>query len=168
MIQADISRQHAEFLREAQGIVLIAYAETTVNGKSGSSFLLKDGDHIAMRTVEFTYHQPLAWSKTARLEIVSRHRLPLGLNGVLLMSETCVVGGPKSAHIPAPWESPVVVSWNRDQYWLRAPGEIHLDGVPYSGWGPLSSTAVVKGAWGSFRWEPISMTHGFRPRFGNE
>ena len=33
---------------------------------------------------------------------MSRHRLPLAVDGVLLMAETCIVGSSRQAHIPAP------------------------------------------------------------------
>jgi hypothetical protein len=153
-ILGDLSSQHAEVLREAQGNVLIAHSETEVNGKRSSSFLLKDGDRIRMRAVEMVYHQPLSWSRTARLEITSRHRLPLALDGVVLLSETCVLGQRRDAHVPAPWEGPVCVSWYRGGFWLRGPGELLIDDKKYPGWGPLDWSSCAKGKWGSFRWEP--------------
>jgi hypothetical protein len=156
-VMGDLSAQHAELLREQQGWVLIAHAETQVNGKSGTSFSLKDGDKIAMRAVQWAFHQPMSWSKTARLELLSRHRLPMGLDGVVLLSETCALGNRRDAHIPAPWETPVVVTWQRGSYWLRGPGDLWIDDKKYGGWGPLSPASEVRGDWGSFRWEPIAV-----------
>lgn len=153
-IMGDLSSQHAELLREAQGWVLIAHAETTVNGRSGSSFALKDGDRIAMRSVEWVFHQPLLWSRTARLELTSRHRLPMGLDGVLMLSDTCVLSESKNAHIQTPWQTPVAVSWHRGQYWLRGPGDLLIDGKTCQGWGPLGESSLVRASWGSFRFEP--------------
>jgi len=153
-IMGDLSSQHAEFLREAQGWVLIAHAETTVNGKHGTSFLLKDGDKIAMRAVEWTFHQPLPWSRTARLELASRHRLPLGMDGVLLLSDTCLLSTDRRAHIQTPWDVPVALSWHRGQYWLRGPGDLLIDGKTHQGWGPLGESSLVRASWGSFRFEP--------------
>ncbi len=54
--------------------------------------LLRDGDVIRLgSTVELEFRQPSPVSATARLAIVSRHRLPLAVDGVLLMAETCIV-----------------------------------------------------------------------------
>jgi hypothetical protein len=153
-IMGDLSSQHAELLSEAQGTVLIAHAETTVNDKPGSSFVLKNGDRVRLRAVEMTFHQPLAWSRTARLEISSRHRLPLSLDGVVLLGETCILGSRREAHIPAPCDGPVCVTWHRDQYWLRGPGDLAIDDKVYPGWGPLSGSSRAAGSWGAFRWEP--------------
>ena len=153
-IMGDLSSQHAELLREAQGWVLIAHAETTVNGKPVTSAMLRDGDKIAMRSVEWLFHQPQSWSRTARLELTSRHRLPMGMDGVLLLSDTCVLGDDKRAHIPAPFVGPVALSWHRGQYWLRGPGEFLIDGKTHQGWGPLGESSLVRASWGSFRFEP--------------
>ena len=153
-ILGDLSSFHAELLREAQGTVLIAHRETEVNGVPGSSFLLKDKDRIKMRSVEMKYHQPIAWSRTARLEITSRqHRLPLALDGVLLLADTCMLSNRKDAHVEVPWETPVSLTWYRNQYWLRGHGALEIDGQSYPGWGPLGAGAMVKADWGRFRWE---------------
>ena len=153
-VMGDLSSQHVELLREAQGWVVIAHADTRVNEKLGTSFLLKDGDKIAMRAVEWRFHQPLSWSRTARLELTSRHRLPRGMDGVLLLSDTCVLGSRKGAHISAPWDTPVAISWHRGQYWLRGPGDLSIDGKIHQGWGPLGESSHVRATWGSFRFEP--------------
>ena len=153
-IMGDLSSQHVELLREAQGWVLIAHSETAVNGRTGSSFLLKDGDTITMRSVEWVFRQPLPWSRTARLEITSPHRLPMGMDGVLLLSDTCVLSDGKGAHIQTPWETPVAITWHRGQYWLRGPGDLLIDGKMHQGWGPLGESSLVRASWGSFRFEP--------------
>ena len=64
-----------------------------VNGKPVvDQTVLHDGDVIRLgSTVEIEFRQPSPVSATARLSIVSRHRLPLAVEGVLLMAETCIV-----------------------------------------------------------------------------
>ena len=80
-------------------------------------------------TVEVEFHQPSPVSSTARLQVVSRHRLPLAVDGVILMAETCIVGPSKQAHIPAPnLEAPVVLYRQGATLWCRAPGEFEVDG----------------------------------------
>jgi hypothetical protein len=156
-ILADISGRHAELRRGKTGPILLAFGDTTVNGAEGSGFLLRDGDRIRMRSVELIYHQPLAWSSTSRLEIVSRHRLPLALDGIVMLGDTCIVGPRRDAHLPAPtWESSIFINWHKDRYWVRGPEALKIDGKEYTGWGPLSPTSEVEGFWGTFRWEPAS------------
>jgi hypothetical protein len=159
-VYGDLSRHHADLVQEAPGAVLVAHADTTVNGKSGTSFLLQDGDRVRMRSVELLYRRPAPWSRTARLTLASPHRFAHPADGVLLLSETCILGRGRDAHIPAPWAAPVCVTWHRGQYWLRAPGEVEIDGQTCPGWGPLGNSAKVRAAWGKFRWEPANIPEG--------
>ena len=71
-----------------------AHHASFVNGKPVvDQAVLHDGDVIRLgSTVELEFRQPSPVSATARLSIVSRHRLPLAVDGVLLMAETCIVG----------------------------------------------------------------------------
>jgi hypothetical protein len=153
-ILADISGFHAELRRGKSGIVLAAMADTEVNGKTGEAFLLRHGDKIRLKGVELTYHQPVPWSLTARLELTSAHRLPLALDGIVLLGETCILGPRRDAHIHADWKSSVFVNWYQGRYWVRGPGKITIDGRTFDGWGPVEPTSRVQGAWGAFRWEP--------------
>ena len=75
--------------------MLQAHHASFVNGKPVTDqAVLRDGDVIRLgSTVELEFRQPSPVSATARLAIVSRHRLPLAVDGVLLMAETCIVGG---------------------------------------------------------------------------
>ena len=154
-ILADISAHHADLRIDESGTLLLPYSETSVNGKVGKGFLLRDGDRIKLRTVEIVYHKPISWSKTARLELASRHRLPLSLDGVVLLGETCVLGPRRDAHIRAPWEQNVFVNWYQNRFWIRGPGDLSVDGQHFSGQGPLNPTSQVEGPWGAFRWEPV-------------
>jgi hypothetical protein len=151
---ADISANHAEIRRGDAGIILVPNAETTVNGKSASGFVLHHGDRVKMRSVEMVFHQPIRWSSTVRLEFPGRRRLPLSLDGVLLLGETCVLGDRRDAHVRTPWTKPVVINRYRDRYWIRTSDELRIDGQRYDGYGPLAPSSHVHGSWGSFRWEP--------------
>ena len=99
----DLSRQHAVIIRDGDGYILKARQTTYVNGRKVEAAPLRNGDVIRLgSTVEVEFHQPSPVSSTARLQVVSRHRLPLAVDGVILMAETCIVGPSKQAHIPAP------------------------------------------------------------------
>src|SRR5262249_21921143 len=105
-LMGDLSRNHATIVRNGEGYLLQPHQASFVNGKPvAEQVVLRDGDVIRLgSTVELEFRQPSPVSATARLEIVSRHRLPLAVDGVLLMAETCIVGGAGAgqAHIPAP------------------------------------------------------------------
>lgn len=153
-ILADLSANHAELLRGRTGLVLLPRGDCTVNGAKGTGFVLKDKDRIRLRKVELLYHQPLGFCSTARLEITSGHRLPIAMNGIVLLGETCVVGPRRDAHIPTTWSECVFLTWYREQYWIRCQGPVTIDGVAYPGWGPLVPESQVRGSWGRFHWEP--------------
>ena len=102
-LMGDLSRSHATLARDGDGYVLRAHQPTFVNGRPVETAPLRDGDVIRLgATVELEFRQPSPVSSTARLSVVSRHRLPLSVDGVLLMAETCIVGDTPQAHVPAP------------------------------------------------------------------
>ena len=130
-LMGDLSRNHATLLRNGEGYLLQAHQASFVNGKPVvDQVVLHDGDVIRLgSTVELEFRQPSPVSATARLSIVSRHRLPLAVDGVLLMAETCIVGGAAQAHIPAPAiAEPVVLYRQAGALWCRAAGAFDVDG----------------------------------------
>lgn len=154
-ILGDLSSRHAEIQRADQGHLLIAHSETTVNDRPGSRFLLKDGDHLRMRTVEWIYRQPVRWSTTARLSLMSQHRLPRGLDGIVLLGRTCLLGPGTDAHLPTDWDTKVYLTWGAGGYWVRGDEPLTVDGRIESGWTRLGPRSEVEGPWGSFRWRPV-------------
>ena len=135
----DLSRRHATVIRDGDGYVLLAEQPTFLNGRRVESAPLGDGDVIRLGpTLELEFRQPSPISSTARLRILSRHRLPVAVDGVILMGETCIVGSSPQAHIPAPGlDTPVVLYRQGDALWCRAPGGFEVDGRPCLGRGPL-------------------------------
>ncbi len=98
----DLSRRHATIVRSGDGYVIRAHHATFVNGRKVSEASpLRHGDVVRLgSSVELEFRQPNPMSSTARLEIVSRHRLPLAVDGVVLMGETCIVGPSNQAARP--------------------------------------------------------------------
>ena len=120
--------------------------------------VLRDGDVIRLgSTVELEFRQPSPVSATARLAIVSRHRLPLAVNGVLLMAETCIVGEAAQAHIPAPaLHNPVVLYRQAGALRCRAPGGLRCGREDLRRPRPLTLQSSVLGDGFSFSLEPLS------------
>lgn len=153
----DLSRQHAAIIRDGDGYILKARHTTCVNGRKVETAPLRNGDVIRLgSTVEVEFHQPSPVSSTARLRVVSRHRLPLAVDGVILMAETCIVGPSPQAHIPAPnLDAPVVLYRQGSTLWCRAPGEFEVDGRSHAGRAPLTLKSSVLGEGFSFSLEPL-------------
>ncbi|HKI17240.1 MAG TPA: FHA domain-containing protein [Isosphaeraceae bacterium] len=157
-LMGDLSRNHATLLRNGEGYLLQAHHASFVNGKPVvDQALLRDGDVIRLgSTVELEFRQPSPVSATARLAIVSRHRLPLAVDGVLLMAETCIVGAAPQAHIPAPMlKDPVVLYRQASALWCRAAGAFDVDGRTCAARAPLTLQSSVLGDGFSFSLEPL-------------
>jgi FHA domain len=157
-LMGDLSRNHATLVRNGEGYLLQAHHASFVNGKPvAEQVVLRDGDVIRLgSTVELEFRQPSPVSATARLAIVSRHRLPLAVDGVLLMAETCIVGEAAQAHIPAPaLLNPVVLYRQAGALWCRAPGAFDVDGKTCAARAPLTLQSSVLGDGFSFSLEPL-------------
>ena len=157
-LMGDLSRNHAILFRSGDSYVLQAHHASFVNGKPVSEqACLRDGDVIRLgSTVELEFRQPSPVSATARLTIVSRHRLPLAVDGVVLMAETCIVGKSRQAHIPAPTlEESVILYRQGGALWCRAPGTFEVDGRTCVARAPLTLQSSVLGEGFSFSLEPL-------------
>jgi len=153
----DLARDHAVLRRDGDGYVIRAHHPTFVNGQPVRSAPLRDGDVIRLgQTVELEFRQPSPVSSTARLAIVSRHRLPLSVDGVLLMGETCIIGPSPQSHVPAPGlADPVVLYRQGPGLWCRASGGFEVDGRPHVARGSLTLQSSVLGEGFSFSLEPL-------------
>jgi hypothetical protein len=157
-LMGDLSRNHATLLRNGEGYLLEAHHASFINGKPVvNQAVLHDGDVIRLgSTVELEFRQPSPVSATARLSIVSRHRLPLAVDGVILMAETCIVGSESQAHIPAPaLKNPVVLYRQAGALWCRAIGAFDIDGRTCASRAPLTLQSSVLGDGFSFSLEPL-------------
>jgi hypothetical protein len=157
-LMGDLSRRHAILSRNGDGYVLHAEQASYVNGKPvADQIALRDGDVIRLgSTVELEFRQPSPVSATARLAIVSRHRLPLAVDGVLLMADTCIIGDVPQAHIPAPSiKDPVVLYRQAGSLWCRAAGAFDVDGRTCAARAPLDQRSSVLGDGFSFSLEPL-------------
>jgi FHA domain len=157
-LMGDLSRNHATLVRNGEAYLLQAHHASFVNGKPVvDQAVLHDGDVIRLgSTVELEFRQPSPVSATARLSILSRHRLPLAVDGVLLMAETCIVGEALQAHIPAPaLKNPVVLYRQAGALWCRAVGAFDVDGRTCGARAPLTLQSSVLGDGFSFSLEPL-------------
>lgn len=158
---ADISRIHCHFIRDAEGYLLEAVRPTMVNQHRADKTLLRDGDRITAGNCQLCFRQPAPVSATARLELSSSHRLPLALDGVLLMAEACVLGPSPQAHIVVPdLEHAVVVFRRKDGLGVRSTGKLAVDGETSAGKASLTTRSTVTAGDCRFALEPV------KPDFG--
>lgn len=155
---ADLSRRHASVIRQGDSYVIRAWHPTYVNERPVvGTAPLRDRDLIRLgSTVELSFRQPSPVSATARLEVESRHRLPLAVEGVILMAETCILGPPPQSHLSASsLATPVVLFRHDGRLWCRTSAAMVVDGRNERGRVPLKLTSHVQGDGFSFCLEPL-------------
>jgi tetratricopeptide (TPR) repeat protein len=157
-ILGDVSARHATLRRDAEGWLVEARRPTSVNGRPVKRrALLRDGDELLLGdSVRLRFRQPTAVSTTARLEFVSRHRLPWAVEAVLLLSDTCVLGPGPQSHVTCPhWDTTVVLYRQSEELWCRTDGALEIDGRAVGQRGALPEKAKVRGETFSFSLEPV-------------
>ncbi len=130
-ILADVSRRHVVLRREAGQYVLEPLGPTKVDGTPIKSPTVLGSHHeIELGTaVRLKFTRPHALSATARLEMVSHHRLDPQVDGVLLLAESCIMGNKKHSHVACrDWATELIVYRTAEGLAVRSGGPISIDG----------------------------------------
>jgi len=149
---ADVSRLHAALTRDAEGYLLEALRPVKVNNQDTARALLRSGDRVTLGTsCQLVFQQPVPLSTTARLNLGSGHRLPLALDGVILMGETVLLGPANPAHVVVPeLRRQVVLFRHRDGLGVR------VDGPPVTVNGQAGVSRAVLGERGLVQAEDVT------------
>jgi hypothetical protein len=128
---ADISRRHAVLRRDGEGYVVEAEKRIRVNGKETERAALRSGDRLTLGdSCQILFEIPLAGSTSAKLAIVSGHRLACPVQEVLLLSESLLFG-PNQAHVRvSSLREPVLIFKGRNGLSVRHAGRMTLHGKP--------------------------------------
>ena len=159
---ADISRTHAAITRDADGYLLEAVRPLQVNGQPAEKSLLQPGDRVTLgHGCQFQFRQPVPVSASARLDFVSGHRLPVTVNGVLMMADTLVLGSGSQVHVLVPdMQKPVVLYRTKDALGLRGVGTLIVDGQTMEDRAMLGPTSYVRGDDFALAVEPVGARMG--------
>jgi hypothetical protein len=159
---ADVSRLHATLTRDAEGYVLEAVRPVQVNGQATTRALLRPGDRVTLGTsCQFQFLQPVPVSASARLDLVSGHRLPIAVDAILLMADTLVLGSGPQVHVTVPdLKQPVILFRHKDGLGLRHGGRLSVNGERGGDRALLPSQAVVNGDEIAFALEPVGTRIG--------
>ncbi len=160
---ADVSRLHASLTRDPEGYILEAVRPIQVNGREATRVLLQAGDRITLgASCQLQFRLPVPISTSARLDLVSGHRLPLSVDAVLLMADTLVLGEGPQVHVNVPdLKQPLVLFRQKDTLGVRYRGKLCINGHT-SGERLLLSDpqATVNGENISFALEPVAVRLG--------
>jgi tetratricopeptide (TPR) repeat protein len=159
---ADVSRLHATLTRDAEGYLLEAVRPVQVNGQATTRALLRAGDRVTLGTsCQFQFLQPVPVSASARLDLVSGHRLPVAVDAVLLMADTLVLGSGPQVHITVPdLKQPVVLFRYKEGLGLRHGGRLSVNGERGGDRALLPPQAVINGDEVAFALEPVGARLG--------
>jgi hypothetical protein len=144
---ADVSRLHATLTRDNEGYLLEAMRPVLVNGEPVKKALLRPNDRVTVGGgCQVQFRQPAPVSSSARLDLVSGHRLPLTVDAVLLMADTLLLGPGTHTHVEMPdCKQMVVLYRHKDALGIRCPGEFTLNGQRCRDRGLLGAHATVTG-----------------------
>jgi hypothetical protein len=153
---ADVSRNHATVARDGEGYVVESVRPLQVNGQTVTKATLTPGDRVTLGAAcQFRFLLPVPVSSSARLELVSGHRLPLSVDGILLMAETLVLGPGPQAHVPLPdVAADVLLYRDKDGLGVRYAGAFRVNGRPVADREGLPASCTVTGPDFSFAIEP--------------
>jgi hypothetical protein len=154
---ADVSRLHAALTRENGSYVLEAMRPVLVNNQPVEKALLRPNDRLTLGTTcQLQFRQPASVSASARLDLTSGQRLPLSVDGVILMADTLLLGPGQQVHVTMPdLKHPVVLYRHKDGLGVRCPGPLLIDGQRCQERGLLRPTSSVSGEDFSLALEPL-------------
>ncbi|MGL4419131.1 MAG: FHA domain-containing protein [Gemmataceae bacterium] len=159
---ADVSRLHAEISRDGEGYLLESSRGAQINGDSTTRTTLKNGDRLTLgSSCQLLFQQPVPISPSARLDLVSGHRLPNAIDGILLMADNLILGASDAVHVRMPWaESTIVLYRGREGLGVKIPGEFQVDNSACRERANLTLPAVITSSRFTFAIEPVG------PRLG--
>ena len=159
---ADVSRVHAALNRDTEGYVLEGTRAVQINNQPADRALLQSGDRITLGgSCQIQFRQPVPVSASARLDIVSGHRLPLTVDGVILMADTLVLGPGLQVHVAMPdLGQPIVLYRQKEGLGVRYAGEFYVDGQLCRERGTLRPNSTVTSEDFAFAIEPVGTGTG--------
>jgi hypothetical protein len=159
---ADVSRLHGYLTRDAEGYLLESVRPVSVNDKITDRALLQDGDRLTIGgSCRLQFQKPVELSATARLDVISSHRLPLAVDGVILMADNLILGSGEGAHVLVPdLRRPVVLYRKKECLAVRAAGDMTVDGHKARDKANLGPASTVTGDDFRFTLEPIGAHMG--------
>ncbi len=154
---ADVSRLHATIFRDEEGYSFEASKDAQINGKPLAQAILQSGDRITLgKACQLLFRLPLPGTLTARLDVVSGHRLPLAVDSVLLMADQLLLGPSPQVHVElSPGTPRIVLYRHKEGLGIRCGQDFYVDGRKCSGSILLPAQACVTGEHFAFAIEPV-------------
>lgn len=154
-LYADVSRIHATLTRDAESYILETNRDVLVNGSTISKTVLQSGDRLSISACPMQFHQPVPGCLTGRLTLGGR-RLPMAVDGVLLMADMLVLGAGDKVHVTIPdLVEPLYLFRQKDRLGVRWKGEFSVEGAKHKDRALLPAQGTVSSEAFTFAIEPI-------------
>jgi len=141
---ADVSRVHATLVRDAEAYLFESRRDAQVNGRPASQAVLKSGDLLKLGSLGMKFELPVRGSLSARLSVTGTQRLPLSLDGVLLLDDMLILGPGEQAHVRLPdVAEPACLFSQQGRLGMRWPGRFTVDKEPCDGRAMLPTQGCV-------------------------
>jgi hypothetical protein len=154
---ADVSRIHASLSRDSECYLLEASKAVTLNGTVSEKAVLQSGDKLRLGpTCEMCFELPIPGALSARLMLSGSQRLPMAVDGVLLMADMLILGSGEKVHVHIPeLQKPLYLIRQKDQLLVRWEGNFKVEGVPYENSAPLPREGTISADPFTFAIEPV-------------
>lgn len=154
---ADVSRIHASLSRDSECYILEASKAVTLNSQNADRAVLQNGDIIGLgNSCQMRFELPIPGGLSARLQLSGGRRLPMAVDGVLLMSDMLVIGGGDRAHVRIPeLEKPIYLLRQKDQLAIKWDGDFRIEGTKHNGRATLPRAGTVTADPFTFAIEPV-------------
>ena len=157
-LMANLSRRHATLQRNGEDWFIHPHQSTVVSGRSVSKpTLLRTGDAICLaERVRLGFRIPSVLSGSALMDFESHHRPPHTVNGIILMTDSVLLGPRKDHHICcADWPELVVIYRQDGQLRCRSKAAMKINEDRVRDSAVLSDGAIVSGEDFRFRIEKL-------------
>ncbi|MFK7737057.1 MAG: FHA domain-containing protein [Pirellulaceae bacterium] len=148
-IVGDLSRQAAAIRRAGEDYLLQPLQPTQVNGVLVERpQLLSNQDVVTFgERVQMRFSLPNPLSATARLEMASVHRFKPSVDGVLLLSDSCVIGPSNGSHVSCPsWKDELLMFRHGEDWYFRTLAVVEVNGKEQRGQIRVEPGMRVQGA----------------------
>jgi hypothetical protein len=157
-LMANLSRRHASLLRKEEEWFIHPHNSTVVSGRSvHGPTLLRSGDEICLaERVRLGFRIPSVLSGSALIDFESHHRPAQTVNGIILMTDSVILGHRRDYHICCPdWPELVVIYNQNGEIRCRSKADLSVNGVKAVESAVLNDGAVVSGEDFRFRIERL-------------
>ncbi len=143
---ANVSRHHATLQHSGEDWKLNAHQPTSVSGRTvADSTNLKSGDQICLaERVRLGFRIPSVLSSSAVIDFESDHRPSHSVDGIILLTDHCLLGPRRDHHVfCSQWSDMVVMFFQDEELKCRSKALLAVDGQTISDVATLKHGSVV-------------------------